>query len=65
MTTHDLKKHRQKQAAVKAADTKGQEERSRAARMASYTRKHGKNDAANPYSRENYYKDAKPGTPTD
>jgi hypothetical protein len=31
--------------------------------MASYTRKHAKNEAANPFSREN--KDAIPRTPTD
>jgi hypothetical protein len=51
-----VKEHKRKQAGIKAADTKGREERVRAAKMARYTRQHGKNDAANPYSRENYYK---------
>ena len=42
------------EAGLKAARTKGREERSRAALMANWTRKHGKDDAKNPYSRENY-----------
>jgi predicted RNase H-like HicB family nuclease len=45
-------KHRQ--AGLKAAETKGPEERTRAAFMANWTRKHGKDDAKNPYSRQNY-----------
>jgi hypothetical protein len=42
-------------AALKAAKTKGPEERSRTAKMANWTMKHGKNDAENPYSKKNYY----------
>jgi hypothetical protein len=41
-------------AALKAAETKGPDERRREALMAAWTRKHGKNDKANPYSKENY-----------
>lgn len=37
----------------KARDTKGPIERKRAARMAAWTRKHGKDDARNPHSRDN------------
>lgn len=48
-----LKKHKQRQAGLKAAETKGAEERSRAAKAAAWTRRHGKDDAANPFSREN------------
>ena len=40
-------------AGLLAAETKGPEERNRAALMAAWTRKHGKNDALNPYSKEN------------
>jgi hypothetical protein len=36
------------QAGLKAAETKGPEERSREAHMAAWTRKHGKDDAKNP-----------------
>jgi predicted RNase H-like HicB family nuclease len=45
---------RNRQAGLKAAHTKGPEERTRAAFMANWTRQHGKNDAKNPYSRQNY-----------
>jgi hypothetical protein len=45
---------RRKEAAVKAAETKGEEERRREALMAAWTRKHGKDDTANPYSKQNY-----------
>ena len=38
-------------AGSKAAETKGPEERKRAALMAAWTRKHGKNDAENPHSK--------------
>jgi len=48
-------KQKRRAAALKAAFTKGPEERSRTAKMANYTMKHGKNDAKNPYSKENYY----------
>jgi len=41
--------------AQKAADTKGPIERKRAAQMAAWTRKHGKDDAKNPHSRQNTY----------
>jgi hypothetical protein len=48
-------------AALKAADTKGPSERSRAAKMAAWTRKYGKDDATNPFSRT----DADPGPTRD
>jgi hypothetical protein len=51
----DDKKRKHRDAGLKAAATKGEEERKRAARMAAWTRKNGKNDKANPYSAENYY----------
>jgi hypothetical protein len=38
----------------KAAETKGRIERVREAKMAAWTRKNGKNDALNPYSKQNY-----------
>jgi hypothetical protein len=37
----------------KAAETKGKIERVREAKMAAWTRKNGKNDAVNPYSKQN------------
>ena len=52
MVSHMNSKNRE--AGLKAARTKGPEERTRAALMANWTRKHGKDDARNPYSRENY-----------
>lgn len=42
------------EAALKAVETKGPEERRREALMAAWTRKHGKNDSANPFSKQNY-----------
>ncbi len=39
--------------AQKAIETKGPIERKRAARMAAWTKKHGKDDASNPHSRQN------------
>jgi hypothetical protein len=51
----DDKKRRDREAGLKSAATKGEEERKRAARMAAWTRKNGKNDKANPHSAENYY----------
>ena len=45
------RKRRRRNAGLKAAETKGPEERKREALMAAWTRKHGKNDAANPYSK--------------
>jgi hypothetical protein len=43
----------EREAGQKAAETKGPAERSRAALQAAWTRKHGKDDAANPHSRIN------------
>jgi hypothetical protein len=43
-----------KTAGQKAAGTKGRIERVREAKMAAWTRKNGKNDALNPYSKQNY-----------
>ena len=43
-----------KTAGQKAAETKGSIERVREAKMAAWTRKNGKNDARNPYSKQNY-----------
>jgi hypothetical protein len=48
------KKMRRRNAGLKAAETKGPEERKREGLMAAWTRQHGKNDAANPYSKQNY-----------
>jgi hypothetical protein len=48
-------KRRRRNAALKAAETKGAEERKREALMAGWTRKNGKNDAANPYSKQNWH----------
>jgi hypothetical protein len=39
---------------LKASATKGKEEEIRAAAMRAWTIEHGKNDAANPYSGQNY-----------
>jgi hypothetical protein len=50
-----------RQAGLKAAETKGPSERSRAAKMAAWTRKHGKNDAENPFSKENASRRTSPG----
>ena len=36
-----------------AVSTKGPRERSRSSRMANWTMRHGKDDAANPYSKQN------------
>jgi hypothetical protein len=46
-----------RRAARKAVDTKGPVERSRATRMRNWTVQYGKNDAKNPYSKANYYRD--------
>jgi hypothetical protein len=54
MTSDRERKLRQRLAGYKAAETKGPEERSREAYMAAWTKKHGKDDAANPYSRQNW-----------
>ena len=47
-------RHKHRQAGLKASATKGKEEEIRAAAMRAWTIEHGKNDAANPYSRLNY-----------
>ncbi len=39
----------------KAIETKGKIELERAGKMAAWTRQNGKNDAENPYSKENFY----------
>jgi hypothetical protein len=49
----DERKRKQKEAGRKAVETKGEAELSRAANKAAWTRKHGKNDAQNPYTKEN------------
>ena len=51
ISEHEDRKRRRRNAGLKAAETKGPEERKRAALMAAWTRKHGKNDAANPHSK--------------
>ena len=43
-----------KTAGQKAAATKGRIERVREAKMAAWTRKNGKNDAMNPFSKQNF-----------
>jgi len=50
----ELRMRGRRNAALKAAETKGPEERKREARMAAWTRKNGKNDAVNPYSMQNW-----------
>ena len=47
----ELEWRKRQEAARKAIETKGPSERHRAARMAAWTRKHGKNDATNPFSK--------------
>jgi len=49
----DEKKRIQREAGRKAVETKGDAELSRAAKKAAWTRKYGKDDASNPYSKEN------------
>jgi hypothetical protein len=51
------KRELDRRAGRKAVDTKGAEEFSRISSMANWTMKHGKNDAENPYAKENYYRD--------
>ena len=46
------KKLKQKAAGHKASETKGPDERSRAGKMAAWTKKHGKDDGRNPYTRK-------------
>lgn len=50
----EVRKRRRRNAGLKAAETKGSEERKREALMAAWTRKNGKNDAANPYAKQNW-----------
>jgi hypothetical protein len=45
------RKRRRRNAGLKTAETKGPEERKREALMAAWTRKYGKNIAANPFSK--------------
>jgi hypothetical protein len=47
-------KVREREAAQKAVETKGEDELKRVGLMAAWTRKHGKDDQANPYSKRNY-----------
>ena len=47
-----LTKHQE--AGFKAADTKGPEERHRAAKMAAWSKKNGIGNPDNPFSKENY-----------
>jgi hypothetical protein len=54
MHLEDLTRYKHHQAGLKAAATKGVEERWRAANMAAWTRKHGKDDAEHPFSEQNY-----------
>jgi hypothetical protein len=55
MNTHEeARKRRRRNAGLKAAETKGPEERKREALMAAWTRKNGKNDTVNPYSKQNW-----------
>ncbi len=49
---------KRRKAELAASDTKGALERARAAFMAAWTRKYGKNDAKNPYSKRNYSESA-------
>jgi len=49
----ETRKRRRRNAGLKAAETKGPDERRREALMAAWTRKNGKNDAVNPYSKQN------------
>jgi hypothetical protein len=51
---------KRREAGRKAVKTKGQKELNRAGQMAKWTKQHGKNDKANPYSKENYYRDRQP-----
>jgi hypothetical protein len=52
----DERRRRNQLAGLKAAATKGEEERRRAALMANWTRRHGKDDERNPYTKANYYR---------
>jgi hypothetical protein len=47
-------KTREREAGQKAVESKGEDELKRAALMAAWTRKHGKDDKVNPYSKANY-----------
>jgi hypothetical protein len=54
MQEHNLVDLRPQSPGKKAAATKGRIERVREAKMAAWTRKNGKNDALNPYSKQNW-----------
>jgi hypothetical protein len=47
-------RERMREAGLKASETKGEEGLRRAGLMAAWTRKNGKNDAENPYTKQNY-----------
>jgi hypothetical protein len=51
------KKLKRSAAGHKASATKGREELSRAGKMAAWTKKHGKDDARNPYARKTPLRD--------
>jgi len=53
-TDHEDRKRKRHNAGIKAAETKGPEERKREGLMGAWTREHVKNDAENPYSKQNY-----------
>ena len=50
----DAMTDKKRQAGLRASETKGKEEETRAANEAAWTKKNGKNPAANPHSRQNY-----------
>jgi hypothetical protein len=54
MTEEERRRKKLKRSAAghKASETKGPEERSRAAKAAAWTQKHGRDDAKNPYARK-------------
>lgn len=54
MDEEQKKRHKNRQAGLKSAETKGPEERRRAALMAAWSKKHGKGNPQNPYSKSNY-----------
>jgi hypothetical protein len=55
MTENETSKTSLKTPGQKAVETKGKIELERAGKMAAWTKKHGKNDAENPHSKQNSY----------
>jgi len=55
MEMQEQKSQKASAAAFKANETSGPKERSRKAKMANWTRTHGKDDDKNPFSFQNYY----------